>query len=149
MPEPNRGVEKLPGRTHVPIRTCVVCGAKRGKHELVRLALDCHGFIRVDDRRRLDGRGAYVCTGCRPALRFDKRLRRAFRFEAKGLAGDTVTNSEDDSDLDSAKPADDIPWGFRRLRTPAEPHSAPGGEDDAAGRDVAICSARGKVSWGV
>jgi len=102
---------KGPGaRGHVPVRTCVACGAKGAKFDLVRLALDpVDGLIRVDARQQLPGRGAYVCAGCRPGLRDNKRLRRAFRCEARGLAGNLAGNSTGDTDSDSAKPADDTP----------------------------------------
>ena len=46
---------------HVPIRTCISCGSKRSKYELIRLIVDKEGVVRRDDKGRLGGRGAYVC----------------------------------------------------------------------------------------
>lgn len=46
---------------HIPIRTCIVCGSKKSKYELIRLVADKDGIIRRDDKGKLGGRGAYVC----------------------------------------------------------------------------------------
>lgn len=70
---------------HVPIRTCVSCGTKRPKGELVRLKLDADGRIVRDTSGSGGGRGAYVCRNgrCTEALRRG-RLARVFRL--KGAA---------------------------------------------------------------
>jgi predicted RNA-binding protein YlxR (DUF448 family) len=44
-----------------PARTCVGCGAKMAKRELVRLVADAGGKVQVDEDRRAPGRGVYVC----------------------------------------------------------------------------------------
>jgi len=49
------------GKKHIPVRTCVVCGKKRSKYELIRLVVDKEGIVRQDNKGRLGGRGAYVC----------------------------------------------------------------------------------------
>lgn len=49
----------------MPERTCIACRAVRDKHSLARLsAVD--GALKLDDKRRLPGRGAYICrdAGC-------------------------------------------------------------------------------------
>ena len=46
---------------HVPERTCVVCGTKTAKRELVRVVLTPQGECRVDETGKLSGRGAYIC----------------------------------------------------------------------------------------
>jgi len=53
----------MTGRTrHIPQRTCIGCGLKRPQAELVRLAVGSRpGTIVLDRRRRLPGRGAYLC----------------------------------------------------------------------------------------
>jgi predicted RNA-binding protein YlxR (DUF448 family) len=74
-------------RGHVPIRTCLVCGRKNSKSALLRLAVaPVDRVIFMDREQRLEGRGAYVCQGCLPRLRFTKRVQKAFRNEATGLA---------------------------------------------------------------
>jgi predicted RNA-binding protein YlxR (DUF448 family) len=66
----------------------VVCRSTQPKRELIRLAL-VQGVISEDRLQRLEGRGAYVCSDgdCVQRLRFDKRLRKAFRDRALGLVG--------------------------------------------------------------
>lgn len=74
-------------RNHDPIRTCLVCGKKQCKFALLRVALTpVERTIVVDREQRLEGRGAYVCQGCLPRLRYTKRVQKAFRNEATGLA---------------------------------------------------------------
>jgi len=66
-------------RGHIPIRTCICCGAKRDKRELIRLVLDPDGLV-VEDRLG-KGRGAYICGDekCLSVLKTGRGLGRAFR----------------------------------------------------------------------
>jgi predicted RNA-binding protein YlxR (DUF448 family) len=68
---------------HIPVRSCISCGAKRGQKELVRLILDAQGLVVRDDRGKGRGRGAYVCRNnlCLEKLETGNRLKRAFRKE--------------------------------------------------------------------
>ena len=60
-------------RGHVPLRTCVVCGAKTDKRQLVRVVRSQAGSVQVDASGKLPGRGAYLCfeKSC-----WDKALKR-------------------------------------------------------------------------
>ncbi len=49
------------GKGHIPIRTCLSCGAKRSKGELIRLGLTQENRVDRDDQGTWQGRGAYVC----------------------------------------------------------------------------------------
>ncbi len=51
----------MPRKRHIPERTCVACGSKRPKVELVRVALSPQGIVSVDVSGKAPGRGAYVC----------------------------------------------------------------------------------------
>lgn len=66
---------------NVPIRTCIACGAKRSKKELVRLALNAQGSVIRDDAGNVPGRGAYVCPSesCWEKVASGKGLSKAFR----------------------------------------------------------------------
>ncbi len=66
-------------RKHMPVRSCISCGAKRGKHELIRLTLDTHGEIVRDSYG--NGRGAYVCPSkyCCKGLEKRNCLNKAFK----------------------------------------------------------------------
>lgn len=83
------------GKGHVPIRTCLSCGAKRSKGELIRLALTPENRIVRDDRGAYRGRGAYVCKNesCREKLSRDRHLGR--RFGTNGsVTVDTALSAE-------------------------------------------------------
>ena len=68
-------------RGHIPIRTCICCGARRNKQELIRLVLDTNGVVVRDIRGNGQGRGAYVCgnESCLSVLETGRGLGRAFR----------------------------------------------------------------------
>jgi uncharacterized protein len=71
------------GKGHIPIRTCVSCGSKRSKHNLIRLLLDKEGRLVKDAFGKMNGRGAYVCDteSCQKKLAGNKRLNRLFRAD--------------------------------------------------------------------
>ena len=47
---------------HVPQRTCIACGNKSGKRELIRVVRTPDREIIVDPTGRANGRGAYLCS---------------------------------------------------------------------------------------
>ena len=51
----------MPPKQHEPIRTCVLCGRKARKRDLVRVVATIHGTAVVDADGVSQGRGAYVC----------------------------------------------------------------------------------------
>ncbi len=81
-------------RGHKPTRTCVSCGAKRNKKELIRLVLGAQGVVIRDDSGKGEGRGAYVCMrkSCWENLMSDKRLNRAFKKEGPMVVHETATS---------------------------------------------------------
>ncbi|MHC1730232.1 MAG: YlxR family protein [Syntrophobacteraceae bacterium] len=77
---------RLAKKGHIPLRTCLVCMRKRPRAELVRLGLQQEKeHVVFDVKGQMPGRGGYVCRECSPALRFNKRVQRAFRNRAKEL----------------------------------------------------------------
>lgn len=46
---------------HIPERTCVGCRRKRPQAELLRFAYRPPDTLRFDPRKKLPGRGAYLC----------------------------------------------------------------------------------------
>ena len=69
------------GKRHIPIRTCLSCGAKRGKGELIRLGLTPENRLVRDDQGTQQGRGGYVCKNksCWEELSRNRHLGRRFR----------------------------------------------------------------------
>ena len=51
----------MPRKRHIPERTCVACGVKKPKRELLRVACSPEGQVSVDGSGKAPGRGAYVC----------------------------------------------------------------------------------------
>lgn len=51
----------MPRKRHIPERTCVACGSKKPKRDLVRIASSPQGQVSVDPSGKAPGRGAYVC----------------------------------------------------------------------------------------
>ncbi|MBW1982249.1 MAG: YlxR family protein [Deltaproteobacteria bacterium] len=67
-------------RGHIPQRTCIACGAKRAKRELIRFTADAQGGIVFDFKQRQHGRGAYICKSGKCLDRVTiGRLRKALR----------------------------------------------------------------------
>ena len=84
MPEPTRGTSSRPPERSTPLRTCVGCGRKAPKDELLRfVARDGALVPGASD----PGRGAYTCRrlACfeRAASRsgFNRTLRRTVRVD--------------------------------------------------------------------
>ena len=65
---------------HIPTRTCIACGAKGNKYQLVRLVLEGDRLVK-DPLGRKPGRGAYVCPTepCSEKLSKKKGLPKIFR----------------------------------------------------------------------
>jgi uncharacterized protein len=68
-----------------PVRTCVACRARRAQSDLLRLARGSDGTLGPDPKRRVPGRGWYVCSD-NVACRNAKLLGRFARNEAGSLA---------------------------------------------------------------
>jgi len=66
---------------HTPERTCLACGRKTNKWDLLRIVCNKSGVIMIDSRQCLPGRGAYVCRAlaCGELLKKKKGLHRGFR----------------------------------------------------------------------
>ncbi len=66
-----------------PMRTCIGCNKKKDKKQLLRIVITEEGIV-LDERGRMNGRGAYMCDD--PACmekavrghRFNRTFRRAF-----------------------------------------------------------------------
>ena len=68
----------------IPIRTCLVCRARLPQVSILRLGKDPSGSWQLDPRRRMVGRGVYVCPSA--ACQTPKALMRLSRADAARLA---------------------------------------------------------------
>lgn len=64
-------------------RSCVSCGAKRHKNDMIRIALSPEKTVYVDETGRGQGRGCYVCRNaeCVKAAIKSGRISRALKSE--------------------------------------------------------------------
>lgn len=67
----------------VPIRSCVGCGTRRPKRELIRVVRTPDGQVVVDPTGKKSGRGAYICasTSCLMEAVKSARLSKALETE--------------------------------------------------------------------
>jgi predicted RNA-binding protein YlxR (DUF448 family) len=67
--------------SHIPQRTCLACGRKTAKADLLRLSRNVAGQVVLDLQQRLPGRGAYVCPtpACAQLLIKKNALHHGFR----------------------------------------------------------------------
>ncbi|MGN8817634.1 RNase P modulator RnpM [Oribacterium sp. HCP28S3_H8] len=67
----------------IPQRTCIGCGMKKDKKELVRIVRTPEGTLQMDLTGRMNGRGAYVCrdTACLDKALKRKALQRSLKEE--------------------------------------------------------------------
>ena len=83
------------GKRHVPLRSCVICGRKTTKEELLRIVVTPQGLVEVDPTARLPGRGAYVCRNgsCARGSLSRRRVEYALRTGLKSDDWDRVRSS--------------------------------------------------------
>jgi predicted RNA-binding protein YlxR (DUF448 family) len=68
---------------HVPERTCISCGGKKAKWELVRIVRTLNDGIVIDLRGKKAGRGAYLCRQreCWEECLKKRRLDHALKYQ--------------------------------------------------------------------
>lgn len=67
---------------HLPTRTCIACGVKKGKNEFIRIVKKDND-IEVDKTGKSEGRGAYICDSVdcfNKAYKF-KKIEKTFRMK--------------------------------------------------------------------
>ncbi len=71
-----------------PERTCIGCGEKRTKRELLRIVRTPEGEIRPDPSGRMNGRGTYICRNADCIDQAVKRhgFERAFKMSVSAEA---------------------------------------------------------------
>jgi len=75
-------------KSHVPIRTCIVCRKKKAKSELIRLVIDHDNKLIADIKGSRKGRGAYICQNrsCGEKLILSKKMDRIFKNEVRAIS---------------------------------------------------------------
>ena len=80
---------------HIPLRTCVSCGKKTAKRELLRIVATPSVGIVVDSSGRVNGRGAYVCRDgdCRSDGLHRRRVEHVLRVKLEEDNWNELTDS--------------------------------------------------------
>ncbi len=79
-------------KKHRPERSCIGCGRKQAKNELIRFVCDNEGRVRPDIQQKLGGRGGYLCFNekCLKAAIRGNKFSRAFRRKVETFEKDEV-----------------------------------------------------------
>ena len=64
---------------NIPQRTCTVCRTQKNKNELLRIVKNKENIIKVDEKGKEPGRGAYICLDmeCFEKAKKSKKLEKA------------------------------------------------------------------------
>ena len=67
----------------IPQRTCIGCGEKKDKKDLIRIVKDKEGKISIDKTGRANGRGSYICDkiDCLEKAIKSKKLEKSFEMK--------------------------------------------------------------------
>lgn len=70
----------------IPQRSCIGCGLKKDKSDLLRIVRSLEGEFSLDPSGRKNGRGAYICMNpaCLEKAEKRKALQRSFKAEVDG-----------------------------------------------------------------
>lgn len=70
----------------IPQRSCIGCGLKKDKSDLLRIVRSPEGEFSLDPSGRKNGRGAYICMNpaCLEKAEKRKALQRSFKAEVDG-----------------------------------------------------------------
>lgn len=76
----------------IPQRTCIGCGEKKDKKDLIRIVKDKEGNISIDKTGRANGRGAYICDkiDCFEKTVKSKKLEKAFEMKIENEIYETL-----------------------------------------------------------
>ena len=70
---------------HVPIRMCIGCRRKKKKDEMLRFTQMIDGVMLADKKKRMNGRGFYLCPNLVCLKMAQKKERRGRFYRGNGL----------------------------------------------------------------
>ena len=79
---------------NIPQRTCTVCRAQKNKNELLRIVKNKENIIKVDEKGKEPGRGAYICLNmeCFEKAKKTKKLEKALDIKISDEIYDEIKN---------------------------------------------------------
>lgn len=68
--------------SHIPTRTCIGCGVKKGKNDFIRIVKK-DAQIEIDKTGKKEGRGAYICESieCFEKAYKSKKIEKSFKMK--------------------------------------------------------------------
>ena len=79
---------------NIPQRTCTVCRAQKNKNELLRIVKNKENIIKVDEKGKEPGRGAYICLNmeCFEKAKKTKKLEKGLDIKINDEIYDEIKN---------------------------------------------------------
>ena len=79
---------------NIPQRTCTVCRTQKNKNELLRIVKNKENIIKVDEKGKEPGRGAYICLNmeCFEKAKKTKKLEKALDIKISDEIYDEIKN---------------------------------------------------------
>lgn len=79
---------------NIPQRTCTVCRTQKNKNELLRIVKNKENIIKVDEKGKEPGRGAYICLNmeCFEKAKKTKKLEKALDIKINDKIYDEIKN---------------------------------------------------------
>ena len=79
---------------NIPQRTCTVCRTQKNKNELLRIVKNKENIIKVDEKGKEPGRGAYICLNmeCFEKAKKTKKLEKALDIKINDEMYDEIKN---------------------------------------------------------
>ena len=64
---------------NLPQRSCVICRTQKNKNELLRIVRNKENIIKIDEKGKESGRGAYICynMNCLKKAKKTKKLEKS------------------------------------------------------------------------
>ena len=79
---------------NIPQRTCTVCRTQKNKNELLRIVKNKENIIKVDEKGKEPGRGAYICLNmeCFEKAKKTKKLEKGLDIKINDEIYDEIEN---------------------------------------------------------
>lgn len=68
-------------------RTCIVCRTKCDKSQFIKVVFNKNGQVAIEKEKKLDGRGAYICSS-------DDCIKKCIKLKSLNRAFKTAINQE-------------------------------------------------------
>ena len=80
---------------NIPQRTCTVCRTQKNKNELLRIVKNKENIIKVDEKGKEPGRGAYICLNmeCFEKAKKTKKLEKALDIKINDDTYEQIKNA--------------------------------------------------------